>query len=89
MAKRQRLRAAEVGGEQPARKGPTRNVQSIEFKPDQWEAIVKAALVEGHPPGAWVRAAALDKARRMGLWDPLSKPGPLPAPAPEESPGDD
>lgn len=85
MAKRQRLRVvksggkgSDAGGDDQARKGPPRNVQSIEFKPDQWEAVVNAATVEGHPPGAWVRAAALEKARRMGLWDPLKKPGPRP-----------
>ena len=90
MAKRERLRMVKSGdkgggaeGGEPPKKGAARNVQSIEFKPEQWEAIVNASIVEGHPPGAWVRAAALEKARRMGLWDPLAKPGPKPDPEPE------
>jgi len=90
MAKRERVRKVKSSeGSSSSKdadttaKGPPRNVQSIEFKPEQWDAVVKAAIVEGHPPGAWVRAAALEKARRMGLWDPLSRPGPKPEPEPE------
>lgn len=82
MARRVRKRAPESPGT-ATKEGPPRNVQSIEFKPEQWDAVVKAAIVEGHPPGAWVRAAALEKARKMGLWDPLNKPGPKPEPEPE------
>lgn len=98
MAVRQRLRVVKSGkagrgkgGDSGdgggTKKGPPRNVQSIEFKPPQWEAVCRAAEVEGHPPGAWVRAAALAKARRMGLWDPLQKPGPK-GDAPPETPPD-
>lgn len=55
---------------------PERVVQSVGFKPEQWDAIVRAADAEGHQPGPWIRAAALKVARELGFWNPLEQPGP-------------
>lgn len=53
-----------------------RIVRGIEFSPEQWEAISTCAFAEGHQVGPWVRAAALEKAQRMGVWKPFEVPGP-------------
>lgn len=51
-------------------------IRAIEFQQDQYDAIDKAASVEGHTFGPWVRAAALEKAHRLGFWNPFVKGGP-------------
>ena len=53
-----------------------RVVQSVGFKREQWDAIMRACDAEGHQPGPWIRAAALRLAREMGFWKPLAQPGP-------------
>lgn len=58
------------------KKARDRLVHPVEFKPDQSEAIKLAAAVEGHSFAAWVHAAALEKAHRLGFWNPFATPGP-------------
>ena len=55
---------------------PERIVRSVDFTPEQWEAISNAAYSDGDPVATFVRRAALKAAREMGFWRPFEPQGP-------------
>ena len=67
---------AGVDKKKKSEKRRDRIIHPIEFKPDQAAAIEKAAAIAGVAFGTWVRSAALEKASKLGHWDPFKEGGP-------------
>jgi hypothetical protein len=70
MARKQAGENAESDAEDREQK-EVRLVKSIDFTPEQLDALTTCAFIEGHSVGPWIRAAALEKAAKMGVWKPL------------------
>lgn len=63
-------------GQKPKGKRANRVIHPVEFKPEHIGPLQKAAAVAGIPFGTWVRQAALEKAAKLGFWDPFREGGP-------------